>query len=157
MGRRLDLVARIMDNIERVPESGCWLWMRSVNWGGYGSMGVNGRSCKAHRVSYELLVGPIPEGLTLDHLCGVRCCVNPAHLEPVTRGENTLRGNAPSAQKARMKTCVRGHELTLTNSGQRRCLICKRQYSAEWFRKNAAKMSEINRAAYQRKNAAAKG
>lgn len=70
---------------------GCWLWTASCNPGGYGIF-RDGKQLVAHRWSYKRLVGPIPEGLQLDHLCRVRSCVNPAHLEPVTQAENIRRG-----------------------------------------------------------------
>ncbi len=71
------------------PNSGCWLWAGFIHpKNGYGSYRMNGRTCGAHRASYELHVGPIPDGYDLDHLCRVRSCVNPSHLEPVTRREN---------------------------------------------------------------------
>lgn len=82
--------ARVMP----VPESGCWIWTGELNRNGYGRVWRLGRRVMAHRAMYELLVGPIPEGLVLDHLCRVRCCVNPKHLEPVTVRENTIRGEA---------------------------------------------------------------
>mgnify|MGYP001608583411 CR=1 FL=1 len=70
---------------------GCWDWQASKTPGGYGSFRAADRTVCAHRFSYELLVGPIPEGLDLDHLCRNKGCVNPEHLEPVTRRENMLR------------------------------------------------------------------
>lgn len=73
-------------------ESGCWLWVGECNDNGYGRFSVKGRKVYAHRSSYEIHVGPIPEGLHIDHLCRVRNCVNPEHLEPVTRSENVRRG-----------------------------------------------------------------
>jgi HNH endonuclease len=89
----------------RVDRSGpgCWPWMGSRNQGGYGTFHIKGPggSGAAHRIAYELVVGPIPAGLTLDHLCRNRACVNPAHLEPVTMRINVLRGTAPSALNAR--------------------------------------------------------
>lgn len=72
--------------------SGCWLWTGSTA-NGYGQARVGGKTVRAHRASYELLVGPIPEGLTLDHLCHVKNCVRPEHLEPVTAAENTRRAH----------------------------------------------------------------
>lgn len=75
------------------PNSGCWLWIGSEREsGGYGFIVRNGRSTAAHRVSYEMAKGPIPEGLVIDHLCRVHCCVNPDHLEAVTQLVNVRRG-----------------------------------------------------------------
>lgn len=71
----------------------CWLWTGARNSRGYGQWGVNGRSRSVHRVAYEALVGPIPDGLTIDHLCSNKLCVNPEHLEPVTGAENTARAH----------------------------------------------------------------
>ena len=85
----------------------------------------------AHRIGYEQLVGPIPKGLELDHLCRVRHCVNPDHLEPVTHKENTLRGSCPAAVNARKTHCKRGHPLTDDNiarqskTNARVCLKCQ--------------------------------
>jgi hypothetical protein len=81
-----------------VDDDGCWLWQPAPGGNGYGRLSVHGRLAYVHRVSYELHVGPIPDGLTIDHLCRVRTCVNPAHLEPVTFAENTRREMA--ARKA---------------------------------------------------------
>lgn len=79
----------------------------------------------AHRAMFELVNGPVPDGLDLDHLCRNTLCVNPDHLEPVTRRENVLRGEGRSAQNARRTTCLHGHELTFTKNRRRRfCVIC---------------------------------
>ena len=108
------------------PDGECWRWTGSISPNGYGRFNL----IYAHRRSYELHVGPIPEGLTIDHLCRHRWCVNPAHLEPVTRGENVLRGVGPSAQHARKTHCKRGHPLSGENlrvhARGRECAICKR-------------------------------
>lgn len=86
----------------------------------------------AHRVVYEELVGPIPDGLMLDHLCRVRHCVNPEHLEPVTNRENVLRGEGHSAKAARATHCLKGHpyageNLRILSNGWRRCRACHRE------------------------------
>jgi hypothetical protein len=78
----------------RRDENGCWLWQAGLAHNGYGHLKVGRRTVKAHRFAYELLVGPVLEHLELDHLCRVRSCVNPAHLEPVTHAENVRRGRA---------------------------------------------------------------
>jgi hypothetical protein len=90
----MTLEEKLEARIERIPECGCWLWMGRLNRNGYGRLYHEGSEPMAHRTSYERHVGPIPEGLVLDHLCRVRCCVNPYHLEPVTVQVNTLRGEA---------------------------------------------------------------
>ncbi len=112
----------------RDPETECWEWA-GTRFRGYGMIGVRGlENRRAHRVSYETFVGPIPDGLTIDHLCRNRGCVNPAHLEPVTNKVNVLRGVGPTAVNARKTHCCRGHEFTpentLLSSGRRYCRAC---------------------------------
>ncbi len=112
------------DALWSLDAGGCWIWRGAVNRAGYGAFSVDGTTRRAHRVSYELRVGPIPEGLHLDHLCRVRACVNPAHLEPVTHAENVRRG-----ARAGQTHCKRGHEFTPENtrvdkSGGRCCIAC---------------------------------
>jgi len=104
------------------PMSGCWLWIASLRETGYGRFYFKGHFDQAHRVAYEIFKKKIPSGLTLDHLCRTRSCVNPAHLEPVTLHENNRRGFSPAALNARKTQCVRGHVL----DDRRRCVICKR-------------------------------
>lgn len=113
------------------PELGpCWVWTASTKngYGQIGSGGHRGPPVLAHRVSYELLVGPVPDGLELDHLCRNRRCVNPAHLEPVTHRENALRGEAPSVRILRSGQCKNGHPHTEENAywwkGKRYCAVC---------------------------------
>jgi len=114
----------------------CWLWIAYRDELGYGKVRWAGRIQVAHRVAYELVVGPILEGLTLDHLCRNRGCVNPAHLEPVSLGENILRGNTFQAVNAAKTSCPQGHPYDSENtywhkatsrypSGRRECRICR--------------------------------
>lgn len=89
----------------KVDKSGdCWLWMAYVTPTGYGQFGLSGRVCRAHRVSYELAFGGIPEGLVVDHMCHVKSCVNPDHLRAVTtkqNGENRIGARSDSASRVR--------------------------------------------------------
>jgi hypothetical protein len=108
------------------PNTGCWFWTGALREGyGLYSERVNGktRSQNAHRAVYRALVGEIPSALQLDHLCRVRCCVNPDHLEPVTQRENILRGQGVAAEHAKRTTCKNGHQL-VWDGWQRRCLPC---------------------------------
>lgn len=99
-----------------IDTGSCWEWCGgAVNSKGYGHIKQGRALLKAHRVSWTLVRGPIPSGLTLDHLCRNRLCVNPDHLEAVSNRENILRGTSPTAINARKTHCQRGHELTAAN------------------------------------------
>ncbi len=109
----------------------CWVWTGAHQSGGYGVFGAStGKATLAHRYAYEALRVDIPVGLHLDHLCRVRSCVNPWHLEPVTSRVNTLRGGSPTASNAARSVCRRGHEFndenTLNLNGRRHCRACGR-------------------------------
>lgn len=135
----------LSDRLERFiafePMSGCWLWTGTSSRKGYGGFDRRG----AHRVAYETLRGPIPVGLTLDHLCRTPACVNPDHLEPVTMQINVLRGTGPTAINARATSCPKGHPYDPANtvvyfqagSIHRRCRTCK----ADQLRESAIKRS----------------
>lgn len=127
---------RFWTAIAHDPDTGCWLWQRHPFAAGYGLFRVDGKRWLIHRYSYTALVGPIPDGLHIDHLCRNRHCVNPDHLEPVTQRENIRR--------ALVKThCLHGHEFTPENTylhrGDRWCRAC---------------MNRRNREAYARRKAA---
>lgn len=113
----------------KVDKSGdCWLWKASLTYDGYGQFFIKGKRWRAHRWSYTQANGEIPEGLEIDHLCRVRACVNPAHLEAVTRRENQIRGDSPFGINARKDVCIRGHEFDeLDWRGRRRCGVCRRE------------------------------
>ncbi len=123
---------RFMRRIIKTP-TGCWDWQGCKMGNGYGQLGVGGRHYAAHRYAYEQLVGPIPEGLDLDHLCRNRACANPAHLEPVTRKENLRRGDHWGGRHNLVKThCPHGHPYDEANTyrnkttGKRCCRACAR-------------------------------
>ena len=121
---------RFMRFVSPEPNSGCWLWMGTGDANGYG-MFRRTRSramSRAHRVAFELFIGPIPATLILDHKCRVRGCVNPDHLEPVTYKENAVRGDT-GINSARKTHCPAGHEYNerntyLDKSGRRHCRPC---------------------------------
>lgn len=120
------------------PVTGCWEWTgcKSVGYGRIGApsiAGVKQAPLLAHRVAYELMVGPIPEGLVIDHLCRNRGCVNPEHLRVCTAKENTLAGAAPNIMRYWLNTCIRGHDLNdpanvyvRRDTGHRQCRLCIR-------------------------------
>ena len=125
------ILRRMLAKCELVTESGCWIWMGADNGDqGYGRVYLGGKSYRAHRLMYELIKGKVPGGLDLDHLCRVRCCVNPAHLEPVTNLENLLRGEHIGVATSRRGFCKNGHARTSSNlryyEGRYFCRECER-------------------------------
>lgn len=147
-----------MDKVEKV--GGCWMWRGAIYRNGYGVFTVKSdkgwTNTLAHRWAYSHLVGPIPDGMDLDHTChnsdpscpnGYEClhrrCVNPAHLEPVTHRVNMLRGNTVASQHAAKTHCVNGHPLTGENlrvrRGVRECIECSRAQARVASRKYNAK------------------
>lgn len=146
------LPARFWRTLE-VSLSGCWLWLNRLDSWGYGQYYTNGKRPLAHRFAYIALVGPFPEGLESDHLCRVRHCVNPAHIEPVTRAENVRRGLVAEANRSRKGTkrpfCRRGHEMTPENTylyppssssfGRRGCHKCSQMRHAQYYEAKKAR------------------
>lgn len=120
-----------------VSPDGCWLYQGKLNNGGYGVFYYEGRDEMAHRAAFHMANGWLPQGRynNLDHLCRVRRCVNPDHLEPVTQKEQLAR----SPFYGQKEVCVRGHELTEENvwvwRGMRKCKECGRMYAREYARR----------------------
>jgi hypothetical protein len=138
------LLARFWSYVTK--SEGCWLWTGATTRGyGYLRGNMTTKNIYAHRLSYELHIGTIPDGLVLDHLCRNTLCVNPEHLEPVTNKENILRGMTLIAQNKRKTHCLYGHQFSDDNTyvnkhGDRDCIICRRRRSREFHaRKTAGK------------------
>lgn len=126
---RRDPHERFLELVGRSP-NGHWVWAGVLS-NGYGNFWDGQRKVPAHRWAYEHWVGPIPEGMQIDHLCRIRQCVNPEHLEPVTPRENVLRSDSPPGLSHRTGKCKHGHEMTpentsYTKSGSRQCKTCRR-------------------------------
>ncbi len=144
-GRARRAMRPFMELFDASDPDACWLWMGNLSRYGYGRGVLDGRQVIAHRAVYVALVGPIPTGLDLDHLChnadpecvgGVTClhrrCVNPKHLEPATRRMNVLRGKTPPAANLAKTQCINGHPFDdanthLTPLGHRSCRACVRE------------------------------
>lgn len=124
----------------------CWLYAGSITTRDYGVVYYDKQRYRAHRFMYEAIVGEIPDGLVLDHLCRVTRCINPEHLEPVTTAENNLRGVGAMAINARKTHCPAGHEYSESNTrirnfdGARICRECHKAYCAKYRLRQKALM-----------------
>lgn len=160
--------AAVLPNLDLVRADPCWIWTGARHRKGYGLVRDGGKIKKAHRITYEALVGPITDE-TIDHLCRVRPCCNPNHLEQKSNRDNSLAGYSPHAINAAKTTCPLGHPLTsVTVSGRvrRSCLTCRatqmrayieghrdelRIYFREHHRRNAEKRNAQARARYAKR------
>ena len=137
---------RLMAKCRVDEETGCWVWTAAkagpeykTPGRGYSAFYLDGRLTSGHRASYQLFKGPIPDGMTIDHLCRNTLCVNPDHLEVVTQGENTARGFSAGPNAARTGTCHRGHPYDEENTyvrpdGRGRdCRECRRAVMDEYW------------------------
>jgi hypothetical protein len=137
------------------PKSVCWIWQGPLNADGYGFYSYGGSNYNAHRAAYELWRGSIPDGLTIDHLCRVRSCVNPNHLECVTNEENVRRGKSYKFRSH----CIKGHVLSGENAipverGEKttyRCRTCRCESQNRYRNNNRERMREHWRSYAQRK------
>ncbi len=146
-------IAAFMAKVKIDTKTGCWLWVGSIcKRNGYGDFG----GIKAYVYSYLLHKGTLPAKNEPDHLCRIRACVNPEHLEAVTRRINLLRGDTIAARKAAQTHCEHGHEFTeenvyRTKDGTRNCRKCRSLASIKWARENRERRQELDRACYARK------
>lgn len=131
---------RIFAYLDTLDFFACWEWTGGLSAYGYARISIARKRVPAHRVVYELLIGPIPDGYVIDHLCRVRHCLNPLHLEPVPNVVNVLRGMGPNAINARKTECAWGHPFTESNTkirknGHRQCRRC---HNEGWKRAQSA-------------------
>lgn len=142
------------NRVNRCGPDDCWLWTGFIDPVGYGQVWWHGRSDLPHRIAYELTVGPIPDGLTIDHVkangCMSKACCNPRHLEPVTCRENILRGSGPTAQNVLKTHCPQGHpydsgNTRITPNGHRACRACAREMARRRRKEHPEAVREAER------------
>jgi hypothetical protein len=143
-----DLFQRIMRLVLIDPVTGCWMWCGHLDRHGYGRVTIDGRPKLAHRVVYELCVGPIPAGLVLDHIiCDRPSCVRPDHCQPSTQLANVMRGKSPPAENARKLECKSGHPFDEANTyrhGRRRqCRACNAAAVRRYGERLSARKEDI--------------
>lgn len=150
------LPLKFWKNVQQ-SEGGCWVWMGNRHYAGYGRLNWGGKTSFAHRVAYIELVGDIPDGCELDHLCRAKGCCNPRHLEPVSHAENMRRSPfmhrnfAATWEERRERThCIRGHEYTPENTKRQQkgriCVTCRRETLNAWQRAKRVREKEMRHA-----------
>lgn len=127
--RITDVKEWFLRRVGKTPK--CWVWKGVITKWGYGAITLRKKTYRAHRLAYDLFRGPIVDGMHIDHICRVRHCVNPDHLEMVTREENWRRGFSPTAVNKRKERCIHGHLFNEENTykrkfGRRLCRECQR-------------------------------
>lgn len=153
MTKTRPLKERFDDSWTPEPNTGCWLWLHRLDYKGHGRFKIAPIGFQAHRIAWTIYRGPIPDGMVIDHVCRVRCCVNPDHLRVVTPRQNSLENNiGPSAINARKTRCKYGHPFDAANTqiigGRKRldgtkapvriCRTCNRTRQADRQRRVAA-------------------
>ncbi len=154
-----DIKKRLFKHSTPEPNTGCHIWFGACYINGYGTIGVSKKVLSAHRVSYFVYKGDIPEDFVVDHLCNNKFCINPDHLEAKTQHKNILRSNAISVQNASKTHCNNGHEFTKDNTrinkqGSRDCITCLNERKKKYYQKHLSDILE-KKAEYYKKNRAA--
>jgi hypothetical protein len=150
----LRIIGRVMDRVRVDPESGCWVWLGGGNGciakdgRDYGIVKMNGKETTLHKLFSEMVFGPVPEGLELDHTCRNRRCFCPGHVERVTHQENVRRGDSIMARRAKQTHCKNGHPLSGDNlfidkRGNRTCLICRAAYARDFRAKKKVEREQL--------------
>lgn len=133
---RKNTEADFWKRVNKNAPNGCWQWLGSQNGRGYAQWHIGGKTIYVHRYAYNMLVGEVPDGFIIDHLCRNRSCVNPKHMELVTQQENILRGVGISAQASLATHCPQGHpydeENTYVYQGRRYCRACGRKRTSDY-------------------------
>lgn len=141
----LTVEQRFLQYVDRTDS--CWLWTGGINQHGYSKFWDGQKLTSGHRTSFALFVGPLVDGMEIDHLCRVRHCVNPAHLEQVTPRTNVVRSVSPAAINAAKTECASGHPLAgenliLSPEGYRYCRECRRRWAREYQRRRRSKVAQ---------------